>query len=139
MIVPFIWISSTVKSGFSATIPTSSSRANCKRQASPRKRSFSVSGSPRFVLTLVTRWRDPGNFMLYRNLAHLFCSQTGRFGQRVALRFKQHRLYHDLNWRDYQDQVLAGAAALMDAGIKPGERVGLLAENRVEWLIADLA
>ena len=27
----------------------------------------------------------------------------------------------------------------MDAGIQPGDRVGLLAENRVEWLLADMA
>src|SRR5687767_12108762 len=80
-----------------------------------------------------------GNFMVYRNLADLFHRQAGRFGQRVALRFKRLGLYHDLNWRDYQDQVLACAAALLDVGVKPGERVGLLAENRVEWLIADLA
>src|SRR5438128_1176913 len=77
--------------------------------------------------------------MLYRNLADLFYRQARRFGQRVALRFKRHGLYHDLSWRDYQHQVLACAAALVDAGIKSGDRVGLLAENRVEWLIADLA
>ena len=34
---------------------------------------------------------------------------------------------------------LAVAAALVDAGLEPGDRVGLLAENRVEWLIADMA
>ena len=28
---------------------------------------------------------------------------------------------------------------LVDAGVQPGERVGLLSENRVEWLVADLA
>ncbi len=29
--------------------------------------------------------------------------------------------------------------ALIAAGIEPGDRVGLLSENRVEWLIADMA
>jgi long-chain acyl-CoA synthetase len=39
----------------------------------------------------------------------------------------------------YRADVLAGAAALVDTGIQVGDRVGLLSENRVEWLMADLA
>src|SRR5215207_21366 len=77
--------------------------------------------------------------MLYRNLADLFHRQAERFGDRVALRHKHRGLYHDVTWHDYQQQVLACAAALVDGGIKSGDRVGLLAENRVEWLVADLA
>jgi long-chain acyl-CoA synthetase len=46
---------------------------------------------------------------------------------------------HDVSWEQYRADVLAGAAALVDAGIQVGDRVGLLSENRVEWLMADLA
>jgi long-chain acyl-CoA synthetase len=74
-----------------------------------------------------------------RNLSELQRIQAERFGARVALRYKEHGLYHDVAWRDYRAQVEACAAALVDAGIQAGERVGLLAENRVEWLVADLA
>ena len=56
----------------------------------------------------------------------------------MAVRFKQHGLYHDLTWHDFGEQVTACAAALIDAGVQPGDRVGLLAENRVEWLVADM-
>src|SRR5690606_24000102 len=34
---------------------------------------------------------------------------------------------------------LAAASALIDAGVEPGDRVGLLAENCRDWLLADLA
>src|SRR5207248_5099629 len=47
-------------------------------------------------------------------------------------------LYRDLSWQEYRAQSLACAAALVDVGIEVGDRVGLLAENRVEWLIADM-
>ncbi len=77
--------------------------------------------------------------MIYRNLAELHRRQAERLGPRSALRFKRHGLYHDLSWDDYRAEALAVAAALIDAGIAPGDRVGLLAENRVEWLIADMA
>jgi len=55
------------------------------------------------------------------------------------LRFKRYGLYGDLSWANYRTESLAAAAALVDAGVQVGDRVGLLAENRVEWLIADMA
>jgi long-chain acyl-CoA synthetase len=77
--------------------------------------------------------------MPYRNLAELHRRQAERLGPRTALRYRQHGVYHDLSWDRYGDEVLACAAALVDAGVRPGDRVGLLAENRVEWLVADVA
>src|SRR5687767_7131510 len=77
--------------------------------------------------------------MTCRNLAELHRRQAERLGPRTALRFKQHGLYHDVTWEQYRADALACAAALAEAGVGPGDRVGLLAENRVEWLIADMA
>jgi len=74
----------------------------------------------------------------FRNLAEALRRQADRLGPRPALRFKRHGLYHDLSWERYRADALACAAALVDAGIQPGDRVGLLSENRVEWLIADM-
>src|SRR5262249_54127846 len=73
-----------------------------------------------------------------RNLAQLFRQQAERLGPRAAVRSKRHGLYGDLCWCDYHEQAEACAAALVAAGVQPGDRVGLLAENRVEWLIADM-
>ncbi len=77
--------------------------------------------------------------MEVRNLPELHRRQAGRFGPRVALRHKRQGMYGDVTWADYREQVEACAAALVSAGVQPGDRVGLLAENRVEWLVADLA
>jgi long-chain acyl-CoA synthetase len=77
--------------------------------------------------------------MEYRNLAELHRRQCERLGPRVALRYKRLGLYHDVTWDQYRASVVAAAAALIDAGVKPGDRVGVLAENCVEWLMADVA
>lgn len=74
-----------------------------------------------------------------RNLALLHGWQAERLGPRVAVRHKRDGMYRDVTWSEYREQVEACAAALFDAGIRPGDRVGLLSENRLEWLVADLA
>jgi long-chain acyl-CoA synthetase len=76
--------------------------------------------------------------MDYKNLTELHRRQAERLGPRPALRFKRHGFYHDLSWDQYRMDALACAAALVDAGMEPGDRIGLLSENRVEWLIADM-
>ncbi len=69
----------------------------------------------------------------------LFRMQAERFGPRVALRRKLHGLYGDITWNEHRASVDACARALIAAGIASGDRVAILSENRVEWLIADMA
>jgi len=76
--------------------------------------------------------------MTYRNLAELHRRQAEALGPRTALRYKRDGLYRDLSWDDYRCRSLACAAALAAAGVQPGDRVGLLTENRLEWLLADM-
>src|SRR4051812_141954 len=76
--------------------------------------------------------------MPYRNLAEAHRLQADRLGPRPALRFRRHGLFRDLSWEQYRADSLACAAALVEEGVGPGDRVGLLAENRVEWLLADM-
>jgi long-chain acyl-CoA synthetase len=81
---------------------------------------------------------EGSNSVDYRNLTELHRHQAERLGPLPALRFKRDGLYHDLTWLQYRADALACGAALIEAGVQPGDRVGLLAENRSEWLIADL-
>src|SRR5580704_16533752 len=73
-----------------------------------------------------------------QTLPAVFARQANRFGPRTAFRHKRLGLYCDLSWDDYREQVLACAAALVHAGITPGDRVSVCAENRIEWLVADM-
>jgi long-chain acyl-CoA synthetase len=77
--------------------------------------------------------------MIEQTLPAVHARQAERFGPRTALRYKQLGLYHDLSWDDYREQVTAAAAALIHAGVGLGDRVSVFAENRVEWLVADMA
>jgi long-chain acyl-CoA synthetase len=77
--------------------------------------------------------------MSQENLAVLLRDQADRLASRPALRYRRYGLYHDFSWLRYRQEVVAAAAALVDVGVNPGDRVGLLAENSVDWLIADMA
>ena len=74
----------------------------------------------------------------YANLAAMHRASADRLGPRVAVRFKRDGLYHDLSWDAYRRQADAVASALVALGIRKGDRVGILSENRWEWPVADI-
>ena len=76
--------------------------------------------------------------MTYRNLVELHRCQAEELGSRPALRYKKEGAWQSISWPDYRAEASACAAALIDVGIQPGDRVGILAENSVQWLIADI-
>jgi long-chain acyl-CoA synthetase len=80
-----------------------------------------------------------GNAMIEQTLPAVHRRQAERLGPRTAIRQKRYGLYHDLPWDEYREQVTACASALVHAGIEPGDRVSVFAENRIEWLVADMA
>ncbi len=76
--------------------------------------------------------------MNYRNLVELHRCQAEALGSRPALRYKKDGAWQSLSWSDYRAAAMDCGAALIDAGIEPGDRVGILSENCVQWLIADI-
>jgi long-chain acyl-CoA synthetase len=73
------------------------------------------------------------------NLAAMFFAQAERRGDRPFLWAKRGGAYRPLSWRDAAAQVGDLARGLRALGLQRGDRVGLVAENRPEWVIADLA
>ncbi len=57
----------------------------------------------------------------------------------VAMRAKVYGVWQEVTWSDYWDAVQAVGHGLLALGVEPGDRVAVLAENRREWLYADLA
>ena len=73
------------------------------------------------------------------NLAAMFFAQARRRGDRPFLWAKRDGAYRSLGWRDAAAQVSDLARGLRALGLQRGDRVGLVSENRPEWVIADLA
>ncbi len=60
---------------------------------------------------------------------------------RPALRYKDRRTktWVDITWEELEQRVHALAGYLHKQGVRPGDRVAILSENRPEWAITDLA
>ena len=75
----------------------------------------------------------------FPTLLHAFFHNAQVRSERPALRYKDGGSWHDINWARYRHRVLRLAAGLREAGVGPGDLVGILCTNRVEWLVYDLA
>ncbi|WGF88896.1 AMP-dependent synthetase/ligase [Marinivivus vitaminiproducens] len=73
------------------------------------------------------------------NLIQLFRQQARKGGDAPFLWRKQEGAYRARSWQRAEEEVDALARALIEFGVAPGDRVALIAENRPEWAIADLA
>jgi long-chain acyl-CoA synthetase len=69
-------------------------------------------------------------------------SRVRRFAEqdpyRVCMREKRFGIWQDITWADYWDKVELVAHGLHALGIRTGDRVAIHAENRPEWLYADV-
>ena len=75
----------------------------------------------------------------WANLAAMFYDQVDAYGDRPFLWAKREGTYKPLSWGDVAARVTPLARGLLQTGIKPGDRVVLVSENRPAWLIADIA
>ena len=78
-------------------------------------------------------------FEHFPNLVTMFFTRARSLGDEPFLWRKRNGAWQPLSWADTARQVATLAAALRSLGIKPGERVMLVSENRPEFCIADLA
>ncbi|MDQ1078950.1 long-chain fatty acid--CoA ligase [Pseudoroseomonas cervicalis] len=75
----------------------------------------------------------------WTSLPALILGQARSWPDRPMLRYWRGGAWRSLSWADFALQVAAVAAALRARGICPGDRVVLVAENRPEFLVADMA
>lgn len=69
----------------------------------------------------------------------MFFARANKYGNRCALRHKSGGRYRDISWSEFEAKVKDLAFGLITLGLKPGEKVALLSENRPEWAYSDLA
>jgi len=59
--------------------------------------------------------------------------------KRVALREKEFGIWRDITWAQYLENVRALSLGMISLGLKKGDKVVFLMDNRPEWLYVELA
>jgi long-chain acyl-CoA synthetase len=68
----------------------------------------------------------------------VFMRQADRLADQVFLRRWADDQWRPLTWGEMRKMALAIATRLVEMGVKPGDRVILMSENRIEWVVADV-
>lgn len=74
-----------------------------------------------------------------RNLPSMFFDRAKQRGDETFLASKPGETWESLSWKTVAEQVSALSRGLRSLGVESGDRVVIVAENRPEWAIADLA
>jgi len=67
-----------------------------------------------------------------------FKQTVEKYGDRAALRKKEHGLWHDISWNDYYRMAKQVGSALMSMGLEKGDCVSIIGDNCPEWVIIDM-
>ena len=71
-------------------------------------------------------------------LPHMLRLQAQQRPGAVAIRQKRYGIWQPITWQQYFDRASAVGLGFLALGLSPGGHVAILAENRVEWLLAQL-
>ena len=73
------------------------------------------------------------------NLVTMFFEQAAKHAAQPFMWSKHDDQYRPQTWSAVADEVKAVSRGLRALGVKPGDRVMLVSENRPNWVVADLA
>ncbi len=66
--------------------------------------------------------------------------QAGRLGKkRIALREKEFGIWQEVDWEHYYERVRHFSLGMLRLGLKGGEKVSIIGDNRPEWVMAEIA
>lgn len=74
----------------------------------------------------------------YHSIPDMIRSNAGEFGSRLALKYRKQGVFVTLTYAAYYERILMVSRGLGKMGVKPGDRIAILSENRVGWVIADM-
>ncbi len=72
-------------------------------------------------------------------LGTLFFRRVQELGGKTFVKLERKGRFEEISWNDFGARVREALLGLCSLGLRKGERIGILSENRLEWLCADIA
>ena len=76
--------------------------------------------------------------MRKRTLPGILAGRAKEHPDGVALREKEFGIWREITWAGLLDRVRAFALGLAELGVRKGDRIAIIGDNRPEWVIAEL-
>ena len=73
-----------------------------------------------------------------RTINEVFQNRTEKYQNRLAVEKKRLGIWESATWNQYHERARLTGLGLYHLGIRKGDRVSLLSENRLEWLYTDM-
>lgn len=64
---------------------------------------------------------------------------VAHYGSKLAFRTKVNKTWVDYTYKEMDDMVRYLASALLSLKVKRGDRVGIISDDRLEWIVTDMA
>ena len=74
-----------------------------------------------------------------RHLGALFFRRAAHFGDQTCVKLQRGTAFEEISWRELGSKVRQAILGLYALGLTKGDKVGIVADNSLGWLCADLA
>jgi long-chain acyl-CoA synthetase len=75
----------------------------------------------------------------FRSANEAWARRVAESGDGLAYRHRVGTSWQDVTWRQADEMALEMAAGLAALGLLPGDRIALLSQTRLEWMLCDIA
>ena len=73
-----------------------------------------------------------------KTVNEVFRNRVNRYGDRLAVEKKIDGSWQTATWNEYYQRARSVGLGLYDLGVRRGDRIGILSENRLEWIYTDM-
>lgn len=74
-----------------------------------------------------------------QTLNEMLRNSVNLYGNKTAFKVKKEGKFHPITYQEFYDLVKKLGTGLLKIGVKEFEHIGLISDNRFEWIIADMA
>ena len=78
------------------------------------------------------------DYNFYNTIPKLFWRQVTEFSDDISIWEKQDGLWKPLTWGEYGAISRDIGNALLASGIKKGEKISILSQTRLDWVMCDM-
>ncbi len=78
-------------------------------------------------------------FIQRKTITETFLARVKNSPDQPAFQYRSSGEWKELTFRDFYNQVKLASYGLMSLGVRPGDRVALVSQTRLEWSVLDMA